>query len=193
MSIESTLLKFTATAAVGLFFNNICNTTATDYYDNRIKAGKTNPKVFDILHKFLPDLTEFNIASEVINLLLLSPFFLYWNTEAIHEFTSFILVIFLLRSLMINITILPKHKKCFSKNLDLTGGCYDKIFSGHFATGFLASLIFYKYNMVSNIPALVAMNTLNAIAILAVRNHYTIDIVVSIFVVIVVFNNNLKI
>jgi hypothetical protein len=187
----NSFVKFLVIIIIGLGFNKICNDTASKYYQQRIESSKTRPKVYDISHLLLPDINKHSYVSEIMNIIILLPFVVYWNEKAISDFISYLGVILLIRSLVINLTILPKDKNCDEKEISF-GGCYDKIFSGHFSTGFLATLIFYKYNMINSIPILASLNIINAIIILAVRNHYTIDLVVSIFVVLTVFNKNLK-
>jgi hypothetical protein len=72
------------------------------------------------------------------------------------------------------------------------GGCYDKIFSGHFGITFLMTLLLYDNGYINQFVAIL-VNFLNAILILLTRSHYTIDIIVSIFVVIIIYQNNLNI
>jgi hypothetical protein len=72
------------------------------------------------------------------------------------------------------------------------GGCYDKIFSAHFGITFLTTLILFDNGLINNLVAIL-INLVNGMFILLSRNHYTIDIVVSIFVVIIIYQNNLNI
>jgi hypothetical protein len=72
------------------------------------------------------------------------------------------------------------------------GGCYDKIFSAHFGITFLTTLILFDNGLINNFIAIL-INLVNGMFILLSRNHYTIDIVVSIFVVIIIYQNNLNI
>lgn len=194
MNLVSSFVKIIVIIITGFIFNKLCNDTASIYYQSRIDSGKTTPKVYDIFHRILPDLSRFKFESEIILIMILLPFlvpiFTTENTEPVNEFVSYLIVIMFIRSFIINMTILPKDKNC--DGLGLNGGCYDKIFSGHFSTGFLATLIFYKHNIITNIPVLILMNVLNAGSILAVRNHYTVDVLISIFVVLTIVDNKLK-
>jgi hypothetical protein len=72
------------------------------------------------------------------------------------------------------------------------GGCYDKIFSAHFGITFLTTLILFDNGLINNFIAIL-INLVNGMFILLSRNHYTIDIIVSIFVVIIIYQNNLNI
>jgi len=166
-----------------------------NFYENRIKNNKINPKVFDIGHKYLPNLTENNILLIILNTFVsLSPFIIHFifGYPILPEFIYYSIIIYLIRMIMINITILPKEKKCYN-HFDFfslfNGHCYDKIFSGHFASIFLLILILYKNNIITNIPVLSLYAIFNAIFILLIRSHYTIDIIVALFVVILVYFN----
>jgi hypothetical protein len=99
----------------------------------------------------------------------------------------------LLRQFIIQMTILPKNTVCDIKNTSMIrGGCYDKIFSGHFGITFLTTLVLLENGLINKFIALL-VNLVNGIFILLSRNHYTIDIIVSIFVVIIIYQNNLNI
>ena len=173
--------------------NYICQFSADSYYNNRIKLGKVTPKLYDLSHKYLPDYSDYKIykiigdsyVSLFIFILFLSDY------KAGIDYITYYIPIILLRCIMINSTILPKNKKC-NENYSLIHGCYDKIFSGHFATLFLATFIFYKYNIIKNIYLLFIINLINAFIILSTRSHYTIDLLVSIIVVLLFYTNNIK-
>ena len=163
------------------------------FYSNRIENKKLNPKVYDIFHKYLPDLSKYewisNLYCTVISVILFS----YIDLDGIIEFASYYIVLLIIRDISINLTILPKNKECFqSYDNAIFGGCYDKIFSGHFATVYLLTLIVNKYNAVSPV-VLVIINIINAFLILLTRGHYTIDIFVSFFITSLLFTNNIKI
>lgn len=173
--------------------NRACQTNGELFYTGRIKENKTKPKVYDIAHRFLP-----NYANTVLDVYIRDifvvfftaiPFLFAGDTKPFKDYLSMYLVVILLRCLAINITILPKTKT----DIVIDKGAYDKIFSGHFATLFLATIVFYKYKIISNIYILSLLNIINAFIILSTRAHYTIDIIVSILVVLLVYKNQARI
>lgn len=110
-----------------------------------------------------------------------------------YNYLGFIIVILIIRIFTNILTILPKNNSCtISNSFSFRGGCYDKIYSGHFASVFIATLILYK-NKYINIILLVLINLINSLFIILSRNHYTIDIVMSFFVSLVVYQNNFNI
>ena len=87
-------------------------------------------------------------------------------------------------------TILPKHKICNEKiNIRslLLGGCYDKIFSGHTSFTLLLTLLYYREHII-NLPLLIGINATNIPAILATRSHYTVDVLLAIFVTTTIYS-----
>jgi hypothetical protein len=169
-------------------FDNL-ETTANNYYSTRIINKKTTPKVYDIGHKFLPNLYEYNNIHHIITIIFLLP--ILFNFNMLKEFLGYWIVIFIIRAVTTMVTILPKYKECKSEN-EIFGGCYDKIFSGHFASVFLATLLYLKYSWI-NLPTLILFNFINSIGILLSRSHYTIDLIVALFITLFVYQNNLRV
>lgn len=92
------------------------------------------------------------------------------------------------------VTILPKDKECNPadyaglKQLVL-GHCYDKIYSGHFATATLFGILLLRvYPKQVSLWMVSLALVLYALLILATRAHYTIDLLVSVFVVMAVLH-----
>ena len=166
-----------------------------EFYNKRMQDRKVHPKVFDIGHKYLPDYTDNPYLLGILNsMIILAPFIIQYGLgyNILDDFIYYFLIIYLIRMIMINSTILPKQKTCNSEfNLMsiFNGHCYDKIFSGHFASAFLLVLIVYKKNIITNIPILAIYSTIIALLILVTRSHYTIDIVVALVVVMFVYFN----
>ena len=143
--------------------------------------GKKHNRIYDIGFESLPNLRKFYYISDVIVILSLFTLFI---PGMFKNFMYLIIPIFLVRCITIYATILPKLSHCNIKNniyLCLFGGCYDKIFSGHFATVFLITLLLFEQSYLSFF-VLCLVNILNGILIVSVRNHYTIDVIVSFFV-----------
>ena len=99
----------------------------------------------------------------------------------------------LIRSVSILSTILPSHQKC-DKEIYLSsvfyGGCYDKIFSGHTSFILLLTLLYFREHII-NMPTLIALNATNILLILATRSHYTVDILLAIFVTSTIYKINI--
>lgn len=188
-------LKLILFFAINTLFSYITFKNGNDFYQQRVSDKKTNPKVFDIAHKYFPDLTDNPYLLIVLNtIVVLSPFIVHYGMgyKILDEYIYYFLIIYFVRMIMMNVTILPKIKSC---NIDFdlislfNGHCYDKIFSGHFASIFLLVLIIYKNNIYTNIPVLSIFSIFNALLILLTRSHYTIDIIVASIVVMFVYFN----
>lgn len=169
----------------------VCFYEGKRFYDDRENRGKTTTKIYDISHKYLPDLSKVQYMDILANSIILLPLLL--NNGDRQDYVGYLLVILAIRAVFISSTILPKDKSCCDTvgvSTFVFGHCYDKMFSGHFAAVFLFSLIYSKHT--SNIWGLVLLNILNTLVILMRRAHYTIDILASFFITLFVFQNKLK-
>ena len=123
--------------------------------------------------------------------------YMYWTycnqrQDLLDTFLKKCAVIMIIRSICILVTILPPKQKC---DLDILmffhGGCYDKIFSGHIAYQLLAILRFRR--TITNpklIKLFIASVVFEAFLLIASREHYTIDIVIAVFVTMLVEEND---
>jgi len=148
-----------------------------------------NYPLFDLLHKFLPNLENIHYSVDIIAFLSLASLFYVYNYEITVEFITKLIVIMFIRSITIAMTILPKNENCddtLSFKTFFLGGCYDKIFSGHTATTLLLTLIYYREHII-NLSALSAINIINMFLIIATRAHYTVDVILSIFITITIY------
>ena len=149
-------------------------------------------KVQDIFHDILPHIEHFEYVSDIITVSVIFYLALI-RFDLLYHLGGLIFTLTLLRQFIIQMTILPKNTVCDIKNTSMIrGGCYDKIFSGHFGITFLTTLVLLENGLINKFIALL-VNLVNGIFILLSRNHYTIDIIVSIFVVIIIYQNNLNI
>ena len=169
------------------YTQDILETIGETYYDNRINQQKLTPKVYDIGHKYFPNLENYEY---IMNYLVGLSFLSFLKPYILIEFIGFIIPIFIIRSITIHLTILPKMKNCeVTNDIKFIGGCYDKIFSGHFATIFLITLLLWKHHNIS-IVWVFLINILNAFLIIATRAHYTIDILVALFITLFIYKFN---
>lgn len=163
------------------------------FYENRINEGKTKPKVFDIGLRYIPDTRNYPKVHSTLVALIDSTLFILpfcFGVDVLIEFIQLGIIIIVVRALFINITVLPKFvhcdRDCTTVSSFITGHCYDYIFSGHFSLFLLLMLIAHEKGKVKNpiIPSIVY-----GIAIIAVRSHYTIDIIVGLIITIFIFQN----
>ncbi len=176
-----------------IYMSNNLENIASKYYDTREKKNKTTPKVYDITHKFLPNLYKYEIFGNILTTIFMLP--LLFNFNMLKELLGYWIIILAIRTITTMVTILPKYKECKYNNQDIMGvfgGCHDKIFSGHFASVFLSTLLYLKYGWIK-MPMLILINLINSISILLVRGHYTIDLIVAFFVTLFVYQNDLRV
>ena len=147
------------------------------------------PKIYDILHENCMHVDKFEYASDIIGLILIITL-IFLDINMFYNYLGFIIVIFIIRIFTNIVTILPKNNLCITETgWSFRGGCFDKLFSGHFSSVFIATLLLYKNNYI-NIILLVLINLINSLFIILSRNHYTIDIVMAFFVSLFVYQNN---
>jgi len=157
----------------------------SNYYKN-----SEHIELFDIIHYILPDLHSYHYITDFIGLALLCSIFFLSNHALTTEFLAKFTVIMFIRAFTTIATILPKHKICDEKigmRSLLLGGCYDKIFSGHTSFTLLLTLLYYRDNII-NLPLLLGINATNILAILTTRSHYTVDVLLAIFVTTTIYS-----
>jgi hypothetical protein len=156
-----------------------------DAYYSRV----TYPHIYDVFHSILPNWYQYEY---IINIYTAFFLILLLYHKLGHEFIGFIIPIYIIRCITIHLTVLPKHDECeIQDEMNLVGGCYDKIFSGHFSVVLLTTLLLWKHKLLS-IPGIILLTSIHAFFILATRAHYTIDIVVSLIVVLYIFQQNIS-
>jgi hypothetical protein len=179
--------------------------TGTAYYGGGDGKCKKSDDVWDILHANFKNYSEYNYTKNWYMIVFFIP--LIYNifkitNGFIKEFIFKFLIIIFLRSITITATILPKNTTVEVKpdkygNLSLFdktigGGCYDKMFSGHFAFGLLLTLLMFKYNILKmntlNLMLFVVLNALHLFILGVTRSHYTMDMIVALYVTLFVYN-----
>jgi hypothetical protein len=161
-----------------LFIQNL-NSIGNYYYKHPIR-------IYDVGFEYLPNLHKYAFLSDIIVLVGLLCLFI----PGIYlPFLYLIIPIWLIRFITASVTVLPKTLNCNIKSnvySTIFGGCYDKIFSGHFAIIFAITLLLLEKSYISLLTTIV-INFLHGLFIIAVRNHYTIDVIVSFFVTLCVY------
>ena len=179
------ILVFFIIVGVIIASNYISHIIGSNYY----KENKTN-KVHDILQDVLPDLHNYHYVIDLIGLAVLIPAFFYFNETLTIEFLTKFLIIMFIRAFTVISTVLPKYEHCdetFTFRSFFLGGCYDKIFSGHTSFILLLTLIYLREHIINGL-ALLGINFVNILAILLTRSHYTVDVILAVFVTTTVFN-----
>lgn len=176
---------------LSLYLNHKTNQIGEEYYTLRKINKKINPKIYDISHKYLPDL--YNYENNLLNIIPLGVTIpLIMNLKIFMEFLNIFIIILIIRSVLIYVTILPGHKYCKNNQYKFfEGGCYDKIISGHTAYVFLSTLYLYKYKLLSK-TSLILLNLMNSFILLSIRSHYTVDILLGYLLTGLIFQNKYK-
>lgn len=143
----------------------------------RAKKLKNN-QIIDIIHDHICEAPKWTS-----DLLVFTPvviLFCLGSGDSIRWFVLLLASVLLLRSIFIQLTVLPSlDKKC---NPDpffrLSGHCNDYMFSGHTAFAILSSLFLVEQHIIS-IHAAIVYNVFVAFFVSATRNHYTADTVMA--------------
>lgn len=158
-----------------------------DKYYTTIK----HPSVFDIGYHYLPNLSKYEIIGNIYSFIFL--IILLCLPNLWEDFFGYMIPIIFIRLLFIHMTVLPKHRKCNINDQNyFLGGCYDKIFSGHFATVLLISLLLLKYKYIS-LPWVISINIIHLLLLLMFRWHYTIDMIIALMVTLIIVQNDMNI
>jgi hypothetical protein len=159
------------------------------FYDN-VKS-KQKSKIYDIIHNNLPSARNLMTIVDAIPFILVVGI-LCIDVNLFYNIMGFLVTILILRLFIIHTTILPKDKKCdIKKSSIISGGCYDKVYSGHFSVVFLCLLSLYMSKYI-NLFTLLFLSIIFALLIITSRSHYTIDVVVAFLIVIIVYQNNIN-
>lgn len=155
------------------------NTFITVQAEKHAKTKVTSQKpLYDIGHQLLPDTSKYRIINDIIPFVLMIFAMLSKNNTQFVKAGSIAMIIRLVTAYS---TILPKSTKDICTFSGSTiGGCHDKMFSGHMTVNVLASIAIAKSHP-EYIPALFATNTIAGLSIVSSRDHYTIDILVALF------------
>lgn len=192
------LVVFVAlTAASHLYFNERTWIEGNSFY-NQNNSNNSYHTIYDIVHTTTKDYSEYNYQKNWYLLVFILPFVMNYrriNKARLYEVVVKLCMMVLLRSWTISATIPPKNETCNVKELDLFhrtigGTCYDKMFSGHFAFGIIATFLLFKFRFVPLTKLSVFMYTLiNVVHFLIItmtRSHFTIDTIIGLYVAILI-------
>jgi len=156
---------------------------------------KTNI-IYDMGHTYLPliwfDGTYKDVVFQYIRHLivgfpiLLAIVFLDWEHKV--NFLLDLSVLYLIRMIANNLTVLPSIRPCdVEKDTTNVGGCCDLMFSGHTLSCLIATLYYMYYISDRYSTLLLIFNFINQFLILANRKHYSDDVFLAWFVTLTVF------
>lgn len=165
-------------------------------------------KIYDLVHSNFSDYSVFNYSKDIYLIVFFLP--VIFNLQKIsnvylYEFFWKFMILTFLRSFTIISTILPRNSKLkvkINKKTDfwtilyhrtIGGGCFDKIYSGHASFGLLATLLLFKYRFLEsnifNISLFVLINFIHFMMITITRAHFTVDVVVAIYVTLWIYES----
>lgn len=148
------------------------------------------PPLHDYIHEAVPSLQTFRVVPEILHSLPIVIFALSMikglDSQALDAFRTFMCChgcLMLLRAISFSSTLLPDaSRQCMTSFY--VGSCFDLIFSGHamiMSLSMSAIFHFYPYLLTPMKKALLLFHaTCVGFLIVAVRNHYTIDVVIGV-------------
>lgn len=165
------------------------------FYTDRESKNKVRAKIYDIGIENTPNLSQYTIFEKCVSIIaMILP--LLFGKDVLYEYLNMFVTVILIRCIFIPLTILPKEKHCDDTELKMhnyvDGHCYDKIFSGHFASVVLLALVLGGRGLV-NKSVLAIGCILYAFIIISLRYHYTADLAVGALIALVVYQNKLSI
>jgi PAP2 superfamily C-terminal len=191
MKALSVFLYITAMVLTVFFINYLTNIIGDSHYEQ-----KENKHLYDIIHEYTPDLYKYRgIVNLIGGLLTVSLFIVPGGDNLLKELFFKFLLVLLIRALCIVSTILPKHEDCkaqYDLTFYLTGGCYDKVFSGHTSYVTLITLIYLREKII-NLAGFWGINIFNMLAIATTRSHYTVDVILGFVITYLVYDGDYSI
>jgi hypothetical protein len=166
----------------------------TNITAHRILSNKTchTQPLYDIIHHHTDNLSEYKHIIDILAFIFLLPLMLCdGNCKSDFIYVSAIVVI--LRSITILVNDLPKSDNNCYQNMTIYnyvfGHCYDKVFSGHVALTLIGLLLIHKYNIFNEyvILLLCVLHLFYSFLIILTRGHYTMDVLLSYYIVIPMF------
>ena len=161
-------------------------------YDNQKVYIKAKP-LYDVFHTFLGTVknkkmkkllcsSKYGLADlfpGIFPIFIIIYLMYHKNINLLSKFFYTAAILFLLRSITFSLTTLPTPKHCNSPPF-LGGGCGDLLYSGHYIWFTITMyIILQKTNIPYKIIPIMAY-IVSIISTLMCRNHYSVDILISI-------------
>jgi hypothetical protein len=202
MDVTTTVISLLVIGTVHISAMSFVFYKGTKFYKKKgTLRHKTQMPIWDIIHSNFADYSVFNYSKDIYLIAFFLPVIFNLQNISIlylYEFFWKFMILIFLRSFSIISTILPRNSKLkvkINKKTDfwtvlyhrtIGGGCYDKCFSGHMAFGLLSTFLIFKYDFLEmstfNISLFVFLNILHFLMIGITRAHYTVDMIVAIYV-----------
>lgn len=151
--------------------------------------------LYDIIQVKVPNLQPYRYIPEVLHVVpvigLIGFIAHYRNKnslDALCHFLSNHAILMLLRSIFFSSTLLPDSSKMCAVSTHI-GSCFDLIFSGHTTIMYLCTFIINQYFYISRTVYFLfhLNNFITSLLIISCRNHYTIDVLISVILTYLVF------
>jgi len=180
--VDLRFLSNVALWAIAMAFHQAASAVVADWGHATIYKM---PPLPDVGHLVLPNLQAYRWMPEIlihVPLIYAGLVSLYrWDVNGVEHFLQSHAVSMLLRALCFSLTLLPDASQMCEES-KWSGSCHDLVFSGHMVALSLASM--YLWTRASfTVRVLLVLNVIAAgILTVAVRNHYSVDVIVGLFV-----------
>jgi hypothetical protein len=154
--------------------------------------------LYDIIQQNFPNLQTIRFIPEILHVIpviSLMGFIAHNRNEySVLALSAFLInhaVLMLIRCIFFSVTLLPDSSEmcAFSTHI---GSCFDLIFSGHSTIMYLCTYIINDYFYISRTvySFFHINNILTCVLIITCRNHYTIDVLISIILTYLIYKYN---
>ncbi len=145
------------------------------------------PPLYDLIQDSFPNLQPYRVVPEFLHVIpvFILTFYVFWfrrsNLICLKEFLCKHGILMMMRGIFFSVTLLPDSSQMCQLSNHL-GGCFDLIFSGHSTIAFLSTLLLIKHYPVPLFlqNMLHIINIVTFCMIVLCRNHYTIDVLLSV-------------
>jgi hypothetical protein len=149
---------------------------------------QTYAPLYDIVQRNFPNLQRYRIIPEFLHVIPVILLLLYIitgssdvSTKAFNKFLVTHGPLMALRGIFFSVTLLPDSSEMCLESGHI-GSCFDLIFSGHSTIMLLCTMLIREFFNVSTLlySTLMIKNFITCFMIIVCRNHYTIDVLISI-------------
>ncbi len=168
-------------------------------YDLGMKIQLTNTlPLYDIIQQEFPNMQHLRFIPELLHVIpvISSIGFIAHNRNesSVLFLCSFLInhaILMLLRATFFSVTLLPDSSQMCTVSTHI-GSCFDLIFSGHSTIMYLCTYLINDYFYISRTVYFIfhINNLLTCFLIIICRNHYTIDVLISIVLTYLIYKYN---
>lgn len=162
-----------------------------DTYNLGLGINLLNEKpLYDIIQVNLPNIQKYRFIPELLMLMpvltLASLIIYHSNSSSVDALKTFLVkhgVLMLIRCVLFSVTLLPDSSQMCAISVH-SGSCFDLIYSGHTTIMYLTTFITKEYFDISKsyYTFLHINNLITSLFIIICRNHYTVDILLSMLI-----------